>query len=226
MVEKGMSVLTSLIATNLTLQLTRTGPHSCVSCHLLAHPPAALNKTVIRDIVGYSSDCLAALGDISSDDLRQVLVKLQLPAPDAPHATDSKADLFYYRLSFVLAGESEPSYVQGTVSCTFTDDTAMLAQQDNDVRVALAIASASALDRVIYELLAGHKLQEARAKKQEAIKMLKDVEAIDNSGFVKHLVVLGEAALASMAQSNVDVAQVRKAVHWTGGAGIVHRKCF
>lgn len=186
----------------------------------------ALNATNVRDIVGYSSSSLAVLGDISSDDLRQVLVKLSLPGPTAPREANSQADLFYYRLSFIAAGDGQPSYIQGTLSCTFSEDTAQLNEVDSDVRVALAIASASALDTVVYDLLAGGKIAAAREQKEAAIKMLAEVEAIDKSGFVKHLLALGKAALQGMQAQRVDVAQVQKAVHWTGGGGIVHRKCF
>jgi len=207
-VGKGMSVLTTLVASNLTLQLT------------------SVSNASIREIVGYSSASLAALGDISSDDLRQILVKINVPCPATPHALNSSSDVFYYRLSFVVAGDVQPSYVQGTVSGVFTDETAKLAEVDSDVRVALAIASASALDAVIYDLLAGGKIADARERKSAAIKMLEDVAAIDKSGFVKHLIVLGKAALAGMQAPRVDVAGVQKAVHWTGGANIVHRKCF
>ena len=185
----------------------------------------AVNSTVVSDIVGYSSSSIAALGDISSDDLRQVLVKLVVPAPSTSHAPGTRADLFYWRLSFVLAGEATPSFLQGTVSCEYSDETSKLSQFDEDVKVALAIASASALDRQVYDLLASNKVPEARQAKREALRMLNEVASIDKSGFVAHLITLGQAAEASMADTT-KVAEVKKAVYWTGGASIVHRKCF
>lgn len=176
--------------------------------------------------MGYSSTSLAALGDISSDDMRQILVKITIPPrPAAAAATAATADLFYFRLSFVMAGDTAPSFVQGTLACEYSDDPEKLNLVDDDVKVALAIASASETDKEVYDLLASNKFAEARAKKAEAIAALVDVESIDRSGFVKHLVALGRAAHQSMADTR-QVEQAKKAVYWTGGGGIVHRKCF
>jgi hypothetical protein len=189
-------------------------------------PIAALNSTVVRDIVGYSSSSIASMGDISSDDLRQVLIELTLPPARSPRKEGDRCDLIYYRLSFTLAGDSTASFIQGTIWSEFSGDEARLAVLDNDVQVATAIATASAIDNKVYDLLAGNRLAEARAEKRRALVLLKEVQPIDQSGFVRHLIALGEAAEKSMAESRVDVQAVRKAVHWTGGASIVHRKCF
>ena len=161
---------------------------------------------------------------MSSDDLRQVLVRISAPAERKTAGTIEP--ILDFKLTYTSVDDNEVYFLQGSATIEYSADAAKCTEPVTAVRVALTVAESAAIDAKILDLLAAGKLEQARKEKEAAVANLKSVLPLDTSGFVQHLVKLGEYTLQSMKDRSVSVQNVTKQVHWTGNAGIVHRKCF
>jgi len=209
-VGKGMLVLQELIGTNLNLKVR------------------GLNGGVVKRMLSYD-DLVggAQIGDICEDDLRQVLIEVEVtPKDDKDNLLDVLSYVLTYSPTTTTDGSKEVVRMEGTLKVHFTTNEAEVQQENLEVFVALTLSKVGEKNKTILNLIRSSKIDEAIKIKESIIQDLKSVIDMDNTGVVSLLLERAISTLKGLKEQE-DMAQVEKDVDFEGyQASIVHRKCF
>jgi len=218
-VNKGMHVFQSLYAINAKLNLfASSSSEATVSISEVSGVPGKLFRSAVT----------APVGDLCFDDLRQIMVFLQMDTTKANSNAAGKSVLIleYSLIYSVLTddGSTQDFTKSGEISVVLSDNDACFEDVPNSLRVARAINEASSADKEILLHVQGGNFEEAIEEKKASIQKLKAVLPIDTTGVVEHLIKRNEVNLASL-ESQSD--SVEKDIGYSAYQGsIVHRKCF
>jgi len=205
-VEKGMKVLFELLCRNAVLKLR------------------GLNGAILSKIYSQPQESLlhgASVGDISEDDLRQVIAEVEL----RPTEGRENEEILEYVLTYESTEDGTQRTLTGRLSISFTHHAAEI-KENVAVRIALKIAESSENDKIVIQLVRDGNFEEAKKLKGSMISQLKELEALDTSGLIKLIVARAEKTLAGM-QEQENVAQMEKDIGYDEHlTSIVHRKCF
>jgi len=209
-VGKGMLVLQELIGTNLNLKVR------------------GLNGGVVKRMLSYD-DLVggAQIGDICEDDLRQILIEVEVtPKDDKDNLLDVLSYVLTYSPTTTTDGSKEVVRMEGTLQVHFTTNETEVQQENSEVFVALTLAKVGEKNKTILNLIRSSQFDEAINMKESIIQDLKSVIDMDNTGVVSLLIERAISTLKGLKEQK-DMAQVEKDVDFEGyQASIVHRKCF
>ena len=216
-VQKGLSVFSSLYAINAHLHIqSLSGDFLTVS---------------VADVSGYrvaygSEGVSIPIGDICYDDLRQVLLFLNVETK-RDISMDPVA-ILTYNLEFDILhsdGSISKSIKDGKIEIEMTEEADKIVRPD-PLKVAVEIYQANQIDKQILPFIKHGKYEEALALKEKSYNALLKVLPIDTTGVVSHLLKITESTIASLKSKKQSSHIVKDVGYSRHLGGIVHRKCF
>ena len=214
-VQKALHVFGSLYAINAHLKI------EAISSNYLELSIAGVSGFKVTE---GASDVSVTVGDICYDDLRQVLVFLNITTQ-----RDMSLDpilIAKYSLEYQIVNPDGSVTLQtkaGEITVEMTEEQEKV-QKPPALEVALEINNANKVDKELLALIDSEDYDEAIRAKTESIEKLTAVLPIDKTGVINHLIKRSEATIESLRSRKESVRKDVGYLAYQGG--IVHRKCF
>ena len=185
----------------------------------------------VAEVSGYhvasgSEEVSIPIGDICYDDLRQVLLFINITTKR--EFSMDPVSIVRYVLDYDVVhadGRVSKRIIEGEIAIDMTEEEDKMEKPD-PLKVAVEIYNANQVDKQILPLIAAGKYEEATAMKQKSLAALRSVVAIDKTEVVPHLIKIAESTISSLT-SRKEKSSIQKDVGYSRHlGGIVHRKCF
>jgi len=156
------------------------------------------------------------LGDMREQDLKQVLLEVEVEENEAIANTD----IFSYELSYDCLDQHIPKGpLTGTLTMPVTtDDYASFSKFDSDVIVSVKLHDCAELDKKVVNLLNQSNLYEAILVKRQVIQVLESVLPFDQLGFASAVLLkakqrLQDLEMAIKKPAHVNLDKMKKEAH-------------
>jgi len=196
-VSSGMNILSKLIGSNITLQVTGVG------------------GTIVTKMWGHEDLSVPAqLGDICENDSRLIFLEADvLPPTDYSEGEDGEGkliDIMKYKWTY---RDLQGATVENTknVQVRFTSDNKRVNEVDA-VKVTAATSEGSEKDMKILNLLAQGDRKQAIQLKKEIIESLEAVEKLDSRGIVTKLIQRQKTTLEDMENEDSNMQNIQRSV--------------
>eukprot|EP01090_Pellita_catalonica_P019941 TRINITY_DN6925_c0_g1_i4.p2 TRINITY_DN6925_c0_g1~~TRINITY_DN6925_c0_g1_i4.p2 ORF type:complete len:351 (+),score=86.84 TRINITY_DN6925_c0_g1_i4:245-1297(+) len=172
-------------------------------------------KGIVTKLFGYDDVRQANLGDLREENVRTVVVELEIRADK-----DATEKIATYELIFKdPAGKAPDGKISGSVSATFTADEALIdAGKNHLVQIKLALQESAELDKKLVRCMDQSKTKKAIVVQQEQVTLLESVVDTDEkvfSGANKVASILKQAkeGLEKLKKQGVTEAARKEADH-------------
>jgi len=179
LVGKALENLVTAIGTDANLKFR--GKNDCIIRKVYQHP----------DLVGG-----AKLGDIHSDNIRQILLQVEI----ATTKREEECEFVSYEFSYLPTKDENPTRVlsTGVLKFKLTDDDTLVKEQNPQVQVLLVIQQSADSDLEIQNFIKNRDTKNALSTQEKQIVELKSVLHIDQSGMIQILLKIAEKNLAKL----------------------------
>jgi len=180
MVGKSLENLLTAIGTDGNLKIM--GKTDCIVRKIYQH----------SDLIGG-----AKLGDIHSDNLRQILCEIEI----ATTKTEKEIQVLTYELSYLPSKEGENQTrvtSTGILNFQITTDDSLLKLENLAVQVFLVIQQSADSDLEIQKFVQNHDSKSAISAQEKQISQLKSVLHLDQTGMVQLLLKISENTLEKL----------------------------